>query len=125
MQMQKSKPETVKYVWYLWAIDDNPTTNNFLVKVIGEQNGEYLRKDVRCSDGVKRNLFECPEGYKNVRVVIAAKSEFFLDFEVFRQQNGGAIAPFVIWKLSHRRNAQEAAQINRMRRKVRHESEKK
>lgn len=124
-QETRAIAKSPKRVWYLRARYEHPATNEYIVKIIGEQNGEYLHKDVCCSDGVRRNLFECPKGYEDVRAAIAAKRELGLHFEVYFQQNGGAIAPFVIWKRSHRRNAQAIAQINRMKRQARNESEKK
>lgn len=53
----------MKTTWYLWAVDDDPTTNDYLVGVIGEQNPELLHQDELCADGVV-------EIFSNVRMDI-------------------------------------------------------
>ncbi|MFI5260568.1 MAG: hypothetical protein ACHQU0_02120 [Candidatus Paceibacteria bacterium] len=106
-------------IWYLWATNDNPPTNEYLVKVIGESNGEELFSEKRCADGTKRNLFRCPKGYANVQSAIAAHQEFNLKFEVFKKEDTeDAIIRYVLWKNSAR-NAAKAMRMNAVLKKNR------
>lgn len=87
-----------KTVWYLWAVDNDPTTNEYLAKVIGEQNPEYLCSDKSCADGKDRNLFWCPQGYENVKSAIAAIEPFGLKIEVFREEVEDVVVRYDLWK---------------------------
>lgn len=95
----------MKDVWYLCAVNNNPETNEYLAKVIGEQNQEHLCAEKRCADGKERNLFRCPKGYENVRTAIAAIAKFNLKIEVFREQFEGVIVRFDLWKTPVRKKA--------------------
>jgi len=92
-------------VWYLCAVNNNPEANEYIVKVIGEQNSEYLCKDRLCTDGKERNLFKCPLGYVNVRSAIAAVSKFNLKIDVFKESTERAISKYDLWKPSVRKAA--------------------
>jgi hypothetical protein len=96
--------------WYLWAMNDNPRTNEYLVKVIGEQNQEYLYADKLCADGRRRNLFRCPKGYANVQSTISALKDFNLKFEVFKEDIEDVIVCYLLWKKS----VQKAAKAMRL-----------
>ena len=97
--------------WYLWPVNNDPDTNKYLAKVIGEQNPEDEMRDKLCADGIKRNLFRCPQGFVNVRMALAAVSEFNLKIEVFKESfwgtNAKGITHFVLWKKSVRKKLNE------------------
>lgn len=101
----------MKTTWYLWAKHDDPATNEYFVQVIGEQNPEYLHKDKLCADGKKRNLFECPKGYENVKSAISAIRQFHLKFEVFQENIAGVISRYDLWK----KRARKAARWSRFK----------
>lgn len=91
--------------WYLWAVNDDPDTNEYLAKVIGEQNPECERRDVACADGKTRNLWRSPSGYD---VVLRAKSavlRFGLKLEVFQENSEGVVRRYDLWKASVRKKA--------------------
>jgi hypothetical protein len=93
-------------IWYLWAIKDDPTTNEYLAHVIGEQYPDSACRDKLCSDGVRRNLYRCPPGaYAKVQSAIAGVSVYNLKLEVFRETAGGEIAQYNLWKHSVRKRA--------------------
>ena len=94
--------------WYLWAVHDDPRTNEYLVKVIGEQNPECLFPEVKCADGMRRNLFRCPHGYHNVMRAIAAIPEHGLKIEVFKEEICGIITQFNLWKPVVRKRSMRA-----------------
>ncbi len=96
--------------WYLHAVSDHPPTNNYLVRVIGEQNSnsEYLRVGKVCADGKPRNLFTCPRGYLDVKRAIAAISEYGLNLEVFKEEITDVIVHFDLWKQGVRKKALHA-----------------
>ncbi|MEK7531345.1 MAG: hypothetical protein AAB545_00205 [Patescibacteria group bacterium] len=86
----------MKTNWYLRAVDDDPTTNDYLVGVIGEQNPELLHKDMLCADGKRRNFFECPNGYPDVRRAFRAISRFNLRIHAFKQEPNQPIVRFTL-----------------------------
>lgn len=88
----------MKTVWYLWAVNNHPPTNQYMVHVIGEGNEEYLSKDKLCADGKKRDLFMCPMGYVNVQNAISVIQEFSLKMEVFKEDPKDVITRFDLWK---------------------------
>lgn len=94
-------------IWYLWARNNDPATNEYLAHVIGEQNPECEHRDMLCADEKRRNLWECPAGYENVRTATAALSKFSLKLEVFKQNREGKFADMVIrfdlWKAESRK----------------------
>ncbi len=90
-------------IWYVWAVNDDPVTNQYLVQVVGEQNQEYLHSSKLCADGTKRNLFRCPKGYASVRSAIAAIAEFKLKIEIFKEDIEGVITRYDLWKASSRK----------------------
>jgi len=75
----------------------------YLVQVVGEQNGEYVHLEKRCADGVTRKLFECPRGYSDVKIAVAAISEYNLKIEVFEEEIEGIIIRFDLWKRAVRK----------------------
>ncbi len=106
-------------IWYLWPVDNDPVTNEYFAKGIGEQNPECERRDVLCADGKKRNLFSCPKGYADVRTAAAAISKFNLKFEVYKEE-GESLATdlptrFDLWKKSVRNSARTAAMLSNFR----------
>jgi len=96
----------------MWAVNDNPATNGYLVKIIGEQNSEYLYPDKLCADGKKRNLFRCPKGYENVQSAISAMKAFNLKFEVFKEDSEDVIVRYVLWKRAVQKSA-KAMRLNK------------
>ncbi|MDE2173427.1 MAG: hypothetical protein KGJ31_02405 [Patescibacteria group bacterium] len=102
-------------VWYLWAIDDDPRTNEYLVKIIGEQNSENLYRDKLCADGVRRNLFRCPKGYSNIRSALVAIPEFNLKTEVFKEGAGEAIVRYDLWKKRVQKSSRQSALLKAIR----------
>lgn len=94
--------------WYLWAVNDDPMTNQYLVRVVGEQNPENVYEDKLCADGKKRNLFLCPKGYANVLSALSAISEFNLKLEVFKESTEDSISRFDLWKKSVRKAKRKA-----------------
>ena len=88
--------------WYLWARDNDPKTNEYLAKVIGEQNPECLQQDMLCCDRVKRDLYRCPMGYENVRKATSAIPKFNLKLEVYKADPKGKTTDlptrFDLWK---------------------------
>lgn len=101
--------------WYLYSINDDAGTNEFLAQVIGEQYREAECRDMSCSDGVRRNLYRCPSGYQEVRRAIANIARFNLKFEVFQETSGGEIAQYDLWKQSVRKKARRTRQMNNVR----------
>ena len=95
-------------IWYLWAINNDPVTNGYLVKVIGEQNPECEYKDKLCADGKRRDLFQCPMGYENVQKALTAISEFGLKVEVFKEGKNGVVR-YDLWKPHSRKKARQMA----------------
>ena len=91
-------------VWYLNSVDDDPRTNAYLVQVIGESNMENAWTG-RCADGEPRNLYECPNGWADVRRAIAAIREFGLRLEVFKKEGDSAPVRFDLWKQSVKKKA--------------------
>ncbi|HUX80926.1 MAG TPA: hypothetical protein VMV38_01230 [Candidatus Paceibacterota bacterium] len=107
-------------IWYLEAVHDDPTTNQYLVQIIGEQNLEYLYSTKRCAGGKRRNLFRCPEGYANVQGAISAIPAFNLKIEVFKEEEGGGvITRFDLWKKSIRKTARQASFALMMKKRMR------
>lgn len=102
--------------WYLWSINDNGATNEFLAQIIGEQYREAECRDVLCSDGVKRNLYRCPSGYQNVRSAIENKDRYSLKFEVFQETSGGEVVQYDLWKRHVRKKARQARAMRSVRR---------
>lgn len=102
-------------IWYLWAIKGDPRTNEYLAKVIGEQNPEYEYRDRLCADGEGRNLFRCPNGYANVRSAITAIPAFNLKVEVFKEEIDGGIVRYDLWKQQPRRRARRSAVHRKMK----------
>ncbi len=94
--------------WYLEAKNDHPPTNAYFVRVIGEQNSEYLYQDMLCADGTRRNLFRCPRGYFDVRRAIAAIPEYGLRMEIFKEEGDGSIVHFNLWKEAIRKRRKHA-----------------
>lgn len=84
-------------VWYLNAADDEPRTNAYLVQVVGESNMENAWTGV-CADGRPRDLYECPNGWADVRKAIAAVREFGLKLEVFKKEGDSVPMRFDLWK---------------------------
>ena len=101
--------------WYLWAVNDDPMTNQYLVKVIGEQNPEAMYTDKLCADGRRRNLFRCPTGYANVRSALTALQEFNLKVEVFKEDAGEVIARYDLWKRRVRKAARHSVLLRKTR----------
>lgn len=97
--------------WYLWARHDDPATNEYLAKVIGEQNSEYWHSDKLCADGKKRNLCRCPKGYANVQSAISAIAKFDLKIEIFQENAEDVISRYDLWKPS----ARKAARLGRFK----------
>lgn len=102
-------------VWYLWAVKDDPVTNEYLAKVIGEQNPESECRDRPCADGKKRNLYRCPMGYSNVQKALSAISKFNLKIEVFKEEIERVIVRYDLWKQQSRRKAHWSAAYRKMR----------
>jgi hypothetical protein len=91
--------------WYLWAVNDDPPTNEYLAKIIGEGNEECASANKLCADGQRRNLFKCPKGYANVRSAIAAIPAFDLKVEVFKEEVEDVIAFYNLWKIGVKKAA--------------------
>jgi len=107
-------------IWYLWAINDDPATNEYLAKVVGEQNPEYECSDRLCADGKKRDLYRCPMGYTNVQKALAAISKFKLKIEVFKEEVERVIVRYDLWKQQSRRRASRSATYRKMQEMQRH-----
>ncbi len=97
----------MKGTWYLWPINNNPRTNEYLAQMI-EQYPEHEHRDKLCSDGAKRNLYATRDGYKSVQTAIDAISKYNLKFEVFQETSGGMIVQFNFWKREVRQAARRA-----------------
>jgi len=101
--------------WYLWAINNHPPTNEYLAKVIGEQNPECECRNRLCADGEKRNLFRCPAGYANVRSALAAARALkWIRIEVFKEEAEQVIVRFDLWKQQARKNARRSIARHKM-----------
>jgi hypothetical protein len=98
----------MKTKWYLWAVNDDPMTNQYLVQVIGEQYPDELYRDKLCADGERRNLFGVSEwGNADVRRAVAAVHEFNLKLGVFRESEGAAIVRYELWRQPVRKAARQ------------------
>ncbi|HVB19760.1 MAG TPA: hypothetical protein VNF51_00515 [Candidatus Paceibacterota bacterium] len=86
--------------WYLYAINNDPATNEYLAKIIGEQNQECEHREKLCIDKKRRDLWECPRGYADVRRAIAAIPQFNLKIEVFKEKSNDIITRYDLWKRS-------------------------
>lgn len=93
--------------WYIWPTDACPRTNQYVVQVINEQNPEYAHTSKLCADGVERDMFECPNGYSDVRKAVSAIEEYNLRFEVFVQRDEGLPVRYNLWKRSVQREARK------------------
>ncbi len=93
-------------VWYLHSADDEPKTNAYLVQVIGESNMENAWRGT-CADGKLRNLYGCPNGWRDVRRAVAAIREFNLKLEVFKKEGDSAPMRFDLWKSSVKKKAKQ------------------
>lgn len=102
--------------WYLWAVDDDPKTNEYVVKIIGEGNEENLCPNKLCADGKRRNLFRCPEGYMDVRSAISALAVYDLKIEVFKESVEDVIVLYSLWKQTVRKKAKAKRSILSLRR---------
>lgn len=105
----------MKTKWYLWAVNDDPRTNDYLVGVIGQQEMEYLHTKKLCADDTRRNLFECPRGYADVRSAVAAVSQQNLKLEVFKEDASGVLVRFDLWKNGARKALKIARCVKRIR----------
>ena len=103
--------------WYLWAVNDDPRTNECLVKIIGEGNEENLYPNKLCADGERRNLFRCPRGYRNVRSALSALAPFNLKIEVFKEEIEDVIVLYNLWKKTMQKKAQAKRAIFASRRR--------
>ncbi len=92
-------------IWYLWAIGDDQPTNEYIAKVVGDQYTEHEHKDKLCADGKRRNLFECPRGYDNVKSAISGISEYGLKLEVFKEDIEDVVVQYELWKKPVRKTA--------------------
>ncbi len=93
--------------WYLWARNDDPDTNKYLAKVIGEQYGENSRER-KCADGKKRKLWICRGYDQEVKSAISAIKEFNLKLEVFQDNGDGKIVRYDLWKPEVKKTALHA-----------------
>lgn len=94
--------------WWLWAAYDNPMTNKYFAQIIEGYNEEFLRV-TECSDGGRRRLFRCPNGYRDVKTAIAAMPDYNLKFEVFRSEGDCKPYPHNLWKKAVKRKVREAS----------------
>ena len=92
--------------WYVWPKDSE--TNEFLAGGIGKYKFEQVREDVRCADGVPRNLYICSRGYQDVRDVIGGMQKFNLKFEIFKEEIEDTIVRYDLWKISAAKEAKHA-----------------
>jgi hypothetical protein len=93
--------------WYIWPTDACPRTNNYVVQVIHEQNPEYAHSSKLCADKVERDMFECPNGYSDVRKAISAIGEYHLRFEIFVQRGDNLPVRYNLWKRSVQKEARK------------------
>lgn len=110
--------------WYLWPVNNDPVTNEYLAKAIGEQNPECEYRDKLCADGKKRNLFRCPAGYENVQTAMAAIPKFNLKLEVFKEDDIGTgaksaerIIRYDLWKMPVQKTVQATSFLRSRRRR--------
>ena len=105
--------------WYLWPVNNDPATNEYIAQGITEQRPECERRDVLCADGERRNLYRCPKGYADVRTAVAALRRFNLKFEVFKAESESLTTDlptqFDLWKSSVRNSARTSALLSRFR----------
>lgn len=106
-------------LWYLWPVNNDPDTNEYFAKIIGEQNPECEHKDVLCADGVSRDLYQCPGGYENVRVAIAGLAKFNLKFEIYKEETEGPfvdmVTRFDLWKASLQNSSKTSSFLKSIR----------
>lgn len=85
--------------WYIWPINEDPLTHQYLITVIGAQ---HEQKNKICADGKKknisRNLFRCPAGYENVKTAIIAIPAHGLKFHVYKEEVEGEIVRVKTWE---------------------------
>ncbi len=93
--------------WFLWAINDDPRTNEYLASMIGPQYPEAAHLDVRCADNARRNLWECRHGYLQVKIALTARTIFHLHLEVFAKEGDGPTVQWNLWKPELRRRARQ------------------
>jgi hypothetical protein len=107
-------------IWYLWPVNNDPATNEYLAKVIGEQNSECEKRDKLCADKVRRNLFLCPAGYLDVGAALAAVGAFNLKLEVFKEDSegpsAGCIVRYDLWKALVRKASRDSNYLRGHRR---------
>lgn len=92
--------------WYIWPVNGHSMTHGYLALVVGAQNEQ---KNKLCADGKRKNLsrdlFRCPNGYKEVRTAITAIAAHGLKFEVYREEVESKIIRFKAWEKRLRRKA--------------------
>lgn len=82
-------PKERDYRWYVEPLDDD--TN----KVVGRKKWEdSMLEGVRCSDGLRRNLWLCDRDLINA--LNKSKSSLNLRFRVYVQEGDGEIRPSFI-----------------------------
>jgi hypothetical protein len=97
----------MKETWFLWAINDDPRTNECLAELIGGQYPDTEQRDVLCADNARRNLWECRRGYDEVRRAITARVPYALHVEVFLKTGNGPVVQWNLWKPQFRRRARQ------------------
>lgn len=81
--------------WFVCPLDGD--TNRYVAEGLQGQTGDYEHHDKECKDGVRRNLWECP----NYDLVIRLKNDqqkLSLRFQVFRRR--GLYGPIEQWSVS-------------------------
>ena len=96
--------------WFLWAVNDDPRTNEYLADLIGHQYPDAEHHNISCADNARRNLWECHQGYRQVRSAIAASTTYRLRFEVFRKTGDGPVVQWNLWKPELKRRARHTRQ---------------
>lgn len=83
-----------KTIWLVHPKHLDSMTSKYLAQVVGEQNRE-LGGEVKCANGDRLLMYECPHGYEDVRSARTSMYDFNLRFEVFKIDPGHELAvPF-------------------------------
>lgn len=90
----------VETKWYIYPMDSE--TNEYATVELTLQDPECLRRNVKCADGRRRDLIQCPKGYDGIKKIVGAKEQFGLKFEVYREDeegaNAGQVMRYDLWK---------------------------
>ena len=81
--------------WFVCPLNED--TNRYVARGFEGRTGDYEHPDKMCADGVRRNLWECPN-YELIARLKNDQQKLALKFQVFRRR--GLYGPIEPWSAS-------------------------